>query len=73
MSRVRLRRNGRPFTGPGTRAASTGPATCRARQGGAPEQGSNGMDITLIGRNVGITEQFRSYAEEKADRVAQPR
>jgi ribosomal subunit interface protein len=28
------------------------------------------MDITLIGRNVGITEQFRSYAEEKADRVA---
>jgi ribosomal subunit interface protein len=39
-------------------------------RGGAPEQGSNGMDITLIGRNVGITEQFRSYAEEKADRVA---
>jgi ribosomal subunit interface protein len=28
------------------------------------------MDITLIGRNVGITEQFRSYAEEKADRVS---
>ena len=28
------------------------------------------MDITLIGRTVGITEQFRSYAEEKADRVA---
>ncbi|MGN6744096.1 MAG: ribosome hibernation-promoting factor, HPF/YfiA family [Amnibacterium sp.] len=28
------------------------------------------MDITLIGRNVGITEQFRTYAEEKADRVA---
>jgi ribosomal subunit interface protein len=28
------------------------------------------MDITLIGRNVGITEQFRSYAEEKAARVA---
>jgi ribosomal subunit interface protein len=28
------------------------------------------MDITLIGRGVGITDQFRSYAEEKSDRVA---
>ncbi len=28
------------------------------------------MDITLIGRNVGITEQFRSYVEEKSDRVS---
>ena len=27
------------------------------------------MDITLIGRNVGITESFRTYVEEKADRV----
>jgi ribosomal subunit interface protein len=28
------------------------------------------MDITLIGRNVGITDRFRSYATEKSDRVA---
>lgn len=28
------------------------------------------MDITLIGRNVGITDSFRSYVEEKSDRVA---
>jgi len=27
------------------------------------------MDITLIGRNVGITDRFRSYVEEKSDRV----
>jgi ribosomal subunit interface protein len=27
------------------------------------------MDITLIGRNVGITDRFRSYVEEKAERV----
>ena len=27
------------------------------------------MDITLIGRNVGITDRFRDYAEEKAERV----
>ena len=28
------------------------------------------MDITLIGRNVGITDSFRTYVEEKSDRVA---
>lgn len=27
------------------------------------------MDITLIGRNVGITDRFRSYVEEKSERV----
>jgi ribosomal subunit interface protein len=27
------------------------------------------MDITLIGRNVGITDRFREYALEKSDRV----
>src|ERR1700712_4910371 len=27
------------------------------------------MDITLIGRNVAITDRFRGYAEEKSDRV----
>lgn len=27
------------------------------------------MDITLIGRNVGITDRFRSYVDEKAERV----
>ncbi len=27
------------------------------------------MDITLIGRNVGITDSFRAYAEEKSERV----
>ena len=27
------------------------------------------MDITLIGRNVEITDRFRSYVEEKSDRV----
>lgn len=27
------------------------------------------MDITLIGRNVGITDRFRAYVEEKSDRV----
>jgi ribosomal subunit interface protein len=27
------------------------------------------MDITLIGRNVGITDRFRSYVEEKSEKV----
>jgi ribosomal subunit interface protein len=27
------------------------------------------MDITLIGRNVGITDRFRSYVEEKSERI----
>ena len=27
------------------------------------------MDVTLIGRNVGITDSFRTYAEEKSAKV----
>lgn len=28
------------------------------------------MDINIVGRNLGITDRFREYATEKADKVA---
>lgn len=53
----------RPSEGPPHGDSAGRPRAARRGRGEVP------MDITLIGRNVEITDRFRAYVEEKAERV----